>query len=357
MTGGRTRIVPLALAAVFVLPVIALSSSPSAAEPTTKADVAAAKAGLDQVNQQLEGVVEQYNQARVALEQAQGKLADAKRAKDRAQAAADAARAQLGERAVQAYTGMGSQLDVLLGAEDFTQFSDRLAFMGALAQNDADLATAADAATQKAEWATEQYNGAVTDAQTQLDAVESRRNEILGLLDQAQALYEQTNQDYEQFLAAQRAAAQEQQAQDATGSSGGSPPPTADDGGGGSVPPPNATAAATAIAAAKSVLGAQYVFGTAGPDTFDCSGLTMWAYAQAGIYLPHSSASQYAAFPQVSQDQLQPGDLLFFFSPIHHVAIYLGGSSMIDTVHPGADGVVAIRSVWWDLYVGAVRPS
>ena len=58
-----------------------------------------------------------------------------------------------------------------------------------------------------------------------------------------------------------------------------------------------------------------------------------------------------------SQDQLQPGDLLFFFSPIHHVAINLGGGLMIDTDHPGPGGGVAIRSIWWDLYTGAARPT
>ena len=70
-----------------------------------------------------------------------------------------------------------------------------------------------------------------------------------------------------------------------------------------------------AIAAAQSVLGAPYVWGSAGPDAFDCSGLTSWAYAQAGVYLPHSSAAQASSFPEVSYSSAQPGDLLFFYSP------------------------------------------
>ena len=100
-------------------------------------------------------------------------------------------------------------------------------------------------------------------------------------------------------------------------------------GGGGFVPPPDSSAAGVAIAAAQSVLGAPYVWGSAGPDAFDCSGLTSWAYAQAGVYLPHSSAAQASSFPEVSYSSAQPGDLLFFYSPISHVSLYLGGGMMI----------------------------
>ena len=88
-------------------------------------------------------MVEQYNQAQVRLQQTQAKLLDAKQAKDAADAITARATSELSKRAVAAYTGMGSQLDVLLGAASFTEFSDRLQFMGALAQDDADLAAQA----------------------------------------------------------------------------------------------------------------------------------------------------------------------------------------------------------------------
>ncbi len=74
------------------------------------------------------------------------------------------------------------------------------------------------------------------------------------------------------------------------------------------------------------MIGTQYVWGAADPSVgFDCSGLTSWAYAQAGVYLPHSSYSQYSSVPHVPIDQIQPGDLLFFYSPTSHVAMYIGG--------------------------------
>ena len=367
MTGTRRKLVRTAIAALFALPFFALSSAPSSAKPTSQADVAAAKAKLDDLNHQLEVVVEQYNSARVHLDQMRSKLAGAKQAMDQAQAEAAAARTELGRRAAEAYTGMGSQLDTLLGAQSFTQFSDRLEFMGALAQNDADLATKADSARQHAEWAAQQYNSAVTESQTQLDAVNGKRGEISGLLDQAQVLYAQTNQNYQQALAAQRAAAAAQATVDNSpvsppsgDTSGGSATSGGGSSGGGSYnpPPPNVTGAARAIDAAQQVIGASYVFGTAGPSTFDCSGLTSWAWAQAGVYLPHSSQAQYDALPHVDPSQMQPGDLLFFYSPISHVALYMGGGMMIHARHPGPGGEVQIGSVsgYGTPVIGVARP-
>ena len=365
MTGTRRKLVRTAIAALFALPFFALSAAPSSAEPTSQADVAAAKAKIDDLNHQLEVVVEQYNAARVHLDQMRSKLAGAKHEMDQAQSDAATARTELGQRAAEAYTGMGSQLDTLLGAQDFTQFSDRLEFMGALAQNDADLATKADSARQRAEWAAEQYNAAVAESQTQLDAVNGKRGEISGLLDQAQVLYEQTNQDYQQALAAQRAAAAAQASLDnSAASTGGDTSAGGDTSGGGSSggsynpPPPNVTGAARAIDAAQQVIGATYVFGTAGPSTFDCSGLTSWAWAQAGVYLPHSSQAQYDSLPHVDPSQMQPGDLLFFYSPISHVALYMGGGMMIHARHPGPGGEVQVGSVagYGTPVVGVARP-
>jgi peptidoglycan DL-endopeptidase CwlO len=236
--------------------------------------------------------------------------------------------------------------------------------MGALAQNDADLATQADTARQRAEWAAQQYNSAVAEAQTQLDAVNGKRGEISGLLDQAQVLYEQTNQDYQAALAAQRAAVAAQASQDNGGTSdGGSSGGDTGDGGGSSggtynPPPPDVTGAARAIDAAQQAIGSTYVFGTAGPSTFDCSGLTSWAWAQAGVYLPHSSQAQYDALPHVDPSQMQPGDLLFFYSPISHVALYIGGGMMIHARHPGPGGEVQQGSVsgYGTPVVGVARP-
>jgi cell wall-associated NlpC family hydrolase len=352
------RIVRLTIAALIVVPTLVGSFATSSVAAPSKADVEAAKAKLAELNEQLEGLVERYNTARELLRQAEDALARAQEGRRRAEALESSATARLEARAVEAYTNAGSQLDVLLGAESFTQFSDRLEFMGALAQNDADIAGAAANARQHAEWARQEFDAAVAEREAQVDEMGSQLDQIRSMLDEQQALTEQLSAGYQEAVARQQEAAEaaEQAAQQGSIDAGAGS--STDAGDGGFVPPPNGTAAQIAIEAARSVIGTQYIFGSADPSTgFDCSGLTLWAYAKAGISLPHSSQMQYDMFPKVPKDQIQPGDLLFFFNPIHHVAIYMGGNSMIDTVHPGADGAVAIRSIWWDLYVGATRPT
>lgn len=95
-------------------------------------------------------------------------------------------------------------------------------------------------------------------------------------------------------------------------------------------------AAAQAIAFAKDQLGEPYVYGAAGPDSWDCSGLTSQAYAAAGIALPRSSGSQAGVGTSVSTSSMSPGDLVFYYSPISHVGIYLGGGMLIHAPHPGS---------------------
>ncbi len=344
MTSSRKTVLRLVVAAMLAIPSVAISVSSSSAAPS-KAQVEAAKAKLDALNRQLDQMVEQYNQAQVRLQQTQAKLLDAKQAKDAADAITARATSELSKRAVAAYTGMGSQLDVLLGAASFTEFSDRLQFMGALAQDDADLAAQAQIASQKSQWAAQQYAQAVTERQTTLNELASQKSQIEAGISDQEALYSQMSTSYKNALAAQAAAAAAAAASSSSGGSSGS--------GGGSVfvPPQNASAAQVAIAAAESVIGTTYVFGSADPGVgFDCSGLVMWSYAQAGIALPHSSAMMSEMLPRLSESELLPGDLMFFYSPVSHVAIYLGGGSMIDASHPGPGGEVAIRPVYWQYF-------
>ena len=84
-----------------------------------------------------------------------------------------------------------------------------------------------------------------------------------------------------------------------------------------------------AVDAALTKLGYRYIYGAAGPNAFDCSGLTSWAWAQAGVSIPHSSSAQ-SQYPYVPLDQLQPGDLVTYYSPVHHVALYIGNGQIID---------------------------
>jgi peptidoglycan DL-endopeptidase CwlO len=109
------------------------------------------------------------------------------------------------------------------------------------------------------------------------------------------------------------------------------------------------------VRAALSQLGKPYEWAADGPDTFDCSGLTMWAWAHAGVTLPHNSGMQYASTARVAQAEWRPGDLLFYGSPIHHVTMYIGDGKMIEAPYTGA--FIRIGSPYRSDYVGAGRPS
>jgi peptidoglycan DL-endopeptidase CwlO len=108
----------------------------------------------------------------------------------------------------------------------------------------------------------------------------------------------------------------------------------------------------TALRAALTQRGKPYVWGAAGPDSYDCSGLVVWAFAQEGISLPHYTGSLWNSGMHVSRADLEPGDLVFFFADLSHVGIYVGNGLMIAA--PSTGQVVQVQPVF-DGYVGAVR--
>ncbi len=121
-------------------------------------------------------------------------------------------------------------------------------------------------------------------------------------------------------------------------------------------PPPVSSRASVAVAAAKSQLGVPYRFAMSSPGVaFDCSGLTSYAWAQAGVSIPHQSGQQYGSTPHISLDDLQPGDLLFYYSPISHVSMYIGNGQVIQAPAPGK--FVEIVAVNWSKVIGASRPG
>ncbi len=119
-----------------------------------------------------------------------------------------------------------------------------------------------------------------------------------------------------------------------------------------SIPTAN-TVGAQALQAALTRVGDPYVWGAAGPGEFDCSGLVVWAFAQEGIALPHYTGSLWNSGMHVARNDLEAGDLVFFFSDISHVGIYIGNGMMIDAPNFGVP--VHVEPVYWSAYVGAVR--
>jgi peptidoglycan DL-endopeptidase CwlO len=367
MTGTRTRITRLVVAVLFALPVVlSVLSLSSLAAPSAK-DVEAAKQKLAGLEHDFEVLAEQYNDAKYRLALTERKLAETRSQRETADAQARVAEGRLADRAVQAYLGTGSQVDGLLGAESIAEFSDRLEFMGAVAEGDAQIARQAHNARQQADWAADRFAETLAERKRQVGSIQNQLDRLDSMIGEQASLYEQLNEDRQDYLAyveAQRAAlaqARQQSSQapppDSTGDAGGS---TGGSGGsGGYTPPVNGSAAQIAVSAALSVQGTGYVWGSADPSVgFDCSGLTSWAWAQAGVYIPHSSAAQYSSLPHVPLGSVQPGDLIFYYSPISHVALYIGGGQIVHARHPGPGGQVQVQSMYgYDNPVGAARPG
>jgi cell wall-associated NlpC family hydrolase len=113
--------------------------------------------------------------------------------------------------------------------------------------------------------------------------------------------------------------------------------------------------AGAAVQQALAQVGDAYVYGAVGPDAFDCSGLTMFAWAAAGVSLPHSSSAQMGSGTPVSIDALQPGDLVFYYSPVSHVGMYIGNGQLVHAANPSTG--VQVTSVSSMPISGAVRPG
>jgi cell wall-associated NlpC family hydrolase len=306
-------------------------------------EVQRAQAQLDSLNRQLDLMVEQYNQAQIRLQEVLDRLADVRAQADRARATAIRAITNLNANAGRAYRGVGSQIASLFESSSIADFSDRLEFIGSLAQAQSDLAVKAEAARQEAAWTAQELAATADERRAVVHTIASKKSQIEQRVSEARSLYETLNRKYHEALQAQAAAA-------ASSTSGGYVT--------GPIPPPPAVSGSVGavMQAAYSVIGTPYQFGGASPETgFDCSGFTAWAWAHAGVYLPHSSAAQYASLPHVAQADLQPGDLVFFYSPISHVGMYVGGGQMIHSPHTGS--VVSVVPIYWDSFVGAARPG
>ena len=176
-------------------------------------------------------------------------------------------------------------------------------------------------------------------------AAAAARDRVLASLHSEQAYYNNLKGSIKRLIAAREAA--QQAAAEQTVSTG-------DTGATGNLPaPPSSTVGGQAVAIAEQYLGVPYVWGGASPSGFDCSGLTMYVYAQLGVSLPHNAAAQYGMLPHVSESDLEPGDLVFFYG-LGHVGIYIGGGAFIHAPHPG--DVVRISSLSAEgSYYGAAR--
>ncbi|HEY4375884.1 MAG TPA: NlpC/P60 family protein [Acidimicrobiales bacterium] len=327
-------------------------------------------------------LAEQYDTARIAVRQLDTKVAANQARLARSTAAVAKASKELQRYAVTAYLQGGDDtLSVVLGSSTDT-VGQRQGYLAIASGRESDVLDEVRAAKSDQRDASEQLATAKDRAEQAQATVDTKRKAVQGLVNQQQQLNDKVQGQLKtlvaQYQAQQRAIAEAKARAAAvaaaararaaappaaptkstsTGSSHGThdPTPSVDPtsgggdggsggsgggggGGGGSTSPaPPPVGGGSVIAAAQTRLGDPYVWGAAGPNSFDCSGLVMWSYAQAGRgSLPHSSGGQYAMSRHISLSELQPGDLVFFGSPVHHVGIYVGGGSMINALHSGA---------------------
>lgn len=320
----------------------------------------AAPRDLEQVRDQVrtlqaraEAATERYNKARNALNDVQTELDVLKKRVRRERAELQVVLSSVDDLARSAYTsgGIDTGLQVLL-AENPTEFLAQAAALDQVAKSQASSLRR----TQTARVRLAQSEAAVSDreaiARQYRNEMASAKQEADDRLGEAQAVLAGLEAAERRRLAA--IAAQERRASLAAAAAARQSLSGSSSAGGG-VPAVSGRAAA-AVQYALSQVGDRYVAAAAGPDAFDCSGLTMTAWRQAGISLPHYSYSQWNTTRRIPLSEARPGDLVFYFGgSVHHVGLYIGGGKMVHAANPG-DGVRidAVLGPWYNRYFSGV---
>jgi cell wall-associated NlpC family hydrolase len=321
------------------------------------------QAQIDENGARISALTEQYNGAVLEYQNAQAKVAEAKQHL----AAAEAAQSRLSDlvaaRGAALYLGAQDPTALLpdTNVESFNELGARAEYGEVATGNDQQLIANLERAKQDLDVQRKQFNDQVDAAAKKRDEIAATRTEVEQANQQQEELLSQVNGEIATLIAEEQAreAAARRAALAAianSGSSGGARVPSSSVGGDTipSLPAPSARAAA-AIEYAEQQLGKPYEYAATGPNSFDCSGLTMMAWAAAGVSMAHYSGAQYAAFPHVPLDELQPGDLIFWGpGGSEHVAMYVGGGLQIAATHTG--DYVRIQPVGSNP-VGASRPG
>jgi cell wall-associated NlpC family hydrolase len=339
------------------------------------AKVARAEAGFEKLNNDAEIVFERYNEAEVKLHAAQTAAGTAKSVLAIANHQVAKGRRAVAHFARAAYeTGGVSAVDAVLspgGAHalvarvsaidaislsrhrTLTRLDAASIYQASVAAQTEAVAAKAQQAAKEAERAKAAAETAVEHQQSVLKALHREKAHLATLLADAQANASKLQRERLAALAAQHTTSS------STGSTpSGSSPYTGTTGNLSGVI--SASTGAAAVRQAESQIGKPYQWGAAGPSTYDCSGLVMWAYGNVGVHLDHWTGFQWTEGAHVATSQLQPGDLLFFAyntsdpSTIHHVGMYIGNGQMVEAPYTGAN--VRISSAGRSDYIGAVRP-
>jgi cell wall-associated NlpC family hydrolase len=316
-----------ALAATAVVAVI--GATPSVADPAAPPSTPTMPTGTplqqyealsqqaSDLSQQLLNAQDQQKQAQNTLNGANADLAKAQTAVQAAEGQEAGLRGQVDQLTEAQYEGARfGQLSALLTGSSAKDYLDKASMMQDMAENSSTALNSMQAATDAAAAAQQR---AAKDQKTAQDATNT-----------ANALVAQIQQEQSQLAPLIRKAHDAEAALDPALLRGSISP-------GQFIVPPGA--AGVAIQAAETMIGTPYHYGGTSPSTgFDCSGLMLWSWAHAGVNLPRTAAEQQQIGMLVpSESQLQPGDLVFFGSPAHHVGMYVGNGDMLDAPTTGQD--------------------
>ena len=343
----------LGLAALAVVGPGALSQSNAA---PSQAELDAAKDRLLALEREVEIVIERYNLVSERLEDIQGDISSTELVVDQLEHRMSGREEEAETLAREMYkSGPVGGMEAVLSSDSLAEMDARLAYI----QTSEEANTAVFERLAADRSLLEDKLVELEDARAQASAAEANLAELTDEIESKIADQEDEVDDLRAAIerAEEREAAAEAAAAEAAAEAAGVPPPPTTSGDTGpppsGAPAPNAGAQA-AVDAALSQVGKPYVWGAEGPDSYDCSGLTLWAWAHAGVSLPHNSGMQYAATARVAQSDWQPGDLLFYGSPIHHVSMYIGNGQMVEAPYSGSQ--VRVVSAMRSDYVGAGRP-
>jgi len=324
---GRNRLITVLSSFAVIAAVGFMPSSPASAEP----DIDDVQARVDRLYHEAEEASERYNDVKLELQELQGDLDSLRADEQRQDARLEVVRKQVQDSVVRQYEGQSlNAVGQVVVSDDPQAFLSQLSTMSAF--NDLQSQLFDDYATE------------LKSLDIRSDATEKRAAEVA----QLEKKLAEEKATIDDRLASAKSVLSDLKAQEREDilSRGSLRVPS-------DVPVSGRAAAAVQYALAQ--VGDAYVYGAAGPSAFDCSGLTMMAWAQAGVALPHSSSAQYSSGPHISQGDLQPGDLVFYYSPISHVGIYIGNGMIVHAANPST-GVV-VSSVNSMPYSGAVRPG
>jgi cell wall-associated NlpC family hydrolase len=320
-----------------------LPASSGSATPSTS--IHQVQREVDALNAKVDVAVEDYNQAKISLSNAARRTAAAQRQVAQAEAAIAKRRAVLGQIAASAYrSGGADQFLSLVTTSNPQSFLSRASSLNQITSHEADALRAlkvSQLALDQARAVARQQLMAQRKVASELKAHKQAIERALAEQQHLLAGLQAAQRAHLAALAAAQARAARAQAVNLQASL-----PTYNG--------PASGRAAVAVKFAYAQLGKPYSWGASGPSSYDCSGLTMASWGAAGVSLPHSSAAQYGSGQHVSRSNIQPGDLVFFGSPIHHVGLYVGGGNMIDSPHTG--DVVKVQAAFRSDYVGATRP-